>query len=230
MPLKGYFNHKTWEEIKANDSWAIFKIMAEFVEGYEKLAAIGPCISIFGSSRAKVDSAHYNMAEQLAVLLTKKGYGIITGGGPGIMEAANKGARRAGGISVGLNINLPHELKPNEYIDPDKLLNFKFFFVRKVMFVKYAQAFVVLPGGLGTLDELFEALTLIQTRKIDRFPIILMDTKYWQGIVEWLKKVVLAHHYMDQQDFFLFHMCDTVEEAVEMIDDFYAKNGLKPHF
>lgn len=230
MPLKGHFNHKTWSEKKANDAWAIFKIMSEFVEGYERLADIGPCVSIFGSARCDQDDPNYQMAEEIAEELTRKGYGIITGGGPGIMEAANKGAKKSGGISVGLNIELPFESAPNQFIDRDKLINFRFFFVRKVMFVKYSQAFVVLPGGFGTLDELFEAITLIQTQKIDKFPVILVNRKFWQGLVEWIRHAPAALNYIGQKDFDLFHIVDQPMEVVEIIEDFYQRHGLKPKF
>ena len=175
------FQHKTWNEIRTNDTWAIFKIMAEFVDGYEKLGKIGPCVSIFGSARTKPDNKYFKLAENIAFMLTQNGYGVITGGGPGIMEAGNKGAHRGKGISVGLNIELPFEQFDNAYIDRDKNLQFDYFFVRKVMFVKYAQGFVVMPGGFGTLDELFEAMTLIQTKKIGKFPIILVGKDFWKG-------------------------------------------------
>ena len=165
---------KNWNEIKTSDSWQIFKIMSEFVNAFEKLAKIGPCVSIFGSARTKNNNQYYNLAEEIAIMLTKKGYGVITGGGNGIMEAGNKGAKKGKGKSVGLNIELPFEQKANKYIDSDKLINFDYFFCRKVMFVKYAQGFIVMPGGFGTLDELFEALTLIQTKKIGKFPIVLV--------------------------------------------------------
>nr|MBA3900127.1 TIGR00730 family Rossman fold protein [Bacteroidota bacterium] len=164
--IRRAFAEKDWNEIKVADSWQIFKVMAEFVSGFEKMAKIGPCVSIFGSARTKPDHAYYKLAEEIAFKLTKEGYGVITGGGPGIMEAANKGAQAGGGKSVGLNIDLPFEQFSNPYIDPDKLITFDYFFVRKLMFIKYAQGFVVLPGGFGTLDELFESLTLIQTLKI----------------------------------------------------------------
>ena len=165
---------KNWNAIKTADSWQIFKIMSEFVEGFESMSKIGPCVSVFGSARTKKDNPYYQIAEEIGYLLTQKGFGVITGGGPGIMEAANKGAVRGNGKSVGLNIELPFEQSHNAFIDNDKLLNFDYFFVRKVMFVKYAQGFIVLPGGVGTLDELFEAITLIQTGKIAKFPIVLV--------------------------------------------------------
>ena len=170
---------KKWNETKTNDSWSIFKIMGEFVEGYEKLSVIGPSISIFGSARTKPNNKYYKLAEEISAAIVEKGYGIITGGGKGIMEAANKGANSKKGKSIGLCINLPFEDTNNQYIDPDKILNFDYFFVRKVMFVKYAQGFVVMPGGFGTLDEFFEAVTLIQTYKAEKFPIILVGSDFW---------------------------------------------------
>ena len=182
------FKEKNWNAIKTSDSWQIFKIMSEFVEGFETMAKIGPCVSIFGSARTKPDNKYYKQAEEIGYLLTQKGYGVITGGGPGIMEAANKGAKRGEGKSVGLNIELPFEQSHNEFIDNDKILNFDYFFVRKVMFVKYAQGFIVLPGGVGTLDELFEAITLIQTCKIGKFPIVLVGEAYWEGMLDWIKE------------------------------------------
>ena len=172
--IRRAFKEKNWNAIKTSDSWQIFKIMSEFVEGFDTMSKIGPCVSVFGSARTQSDNKYYQQAEEIGYLLTQKGYGVITGGGPGIMEAANKGAKRGEGKSVGLNIELPFEQSYNEYIDKDKVLNFDYFFVRKVMFVKYAQGFIVLPGGVGTLDELFEAITLIQTQKIGKFPIVLV--------------------------------------------------------
>lgn len=222
---------KDWKEIKANDSWAIFKIMAELVEGFEKMAKIGPCVSIFGSARTKPDNKYYGMAEEIAAKLADKGYGVITGGGPGIMEAGNKGAHSVGGKSVGLNIDLPFEQFNNPYIDSDKLINFDYFFVRKVMFVKYAQGFVVLPGGFGTLDELFEAITLIQTQKIGRFPIVLVGKSYWSGLLEWVKTAMLeTEANISPKDLDLMSLVDTVDEAVKCIDDFYKNSTLKPNF
>jgi uncharacterized protein (TIGR00730 family) len=178
---------KNWNQIKTYDSWQIFKIMAEFVQGFERLAKIGPCVSVFGSARTKPMEKHYKLAEEVSYLLTKKGYGIITGGGPGVMEGANKGAHFAGGKSVGLNIKLPFEQKANPFIDPENLIEFDFFFVRKVIFMKYAQGYIVLPGGFGTMDELFEALTLVQTDKLVHFPIILVDSDYWAGLITWIQ-------------------------------------------
>ncbi|HHW59930.1 MAG: TIGR00730 family Rossman fold protein [Bacteroidales bacterium] len=227
--LKNAFKPKTWQEIKTHDSWEIFQILSEFVQGFDKLASIGPCVTIFGSARAKPGSHHYKLAEEIAYLLTKKGFGIITGGGPGIMEAANKGAHFAGGISVGLNIELPHEQKHNEFIDPDKLITFKHFFSRKVMFIKYAQGYIVLPGGFGTCDEMFEALTLIQTKKSLRFPIVLVGKEYYKGLIDWLKETVLYNEYISDSDLCLFSLVDTAEEAVDVIDKFYQKYDLKPN-
>ena len=229
--IKRAFKRKGWSEVKANDSWAIFKIMSEFVEGFEAMQRIRPCVSLFGSARTKPDAVEYKLAEEAAYLLTGRGYGVITGGGPGIMEAANKGAQRGGGTSVGLNIELPFEQQPNPYIDKEKSLHFDYFFVRKVMFIKYSQGFVVLPGGFGTLDEMFEALTLIQTQKIGRFPIILVGTKYWQGLYDWMKSTMGEKHaYINVADLELFSVVDTAQEAVDAIEKFYAKYLLKPNF
>lgn len=231
MTHKANENDKHWNKIKANDSWAIFKIMAELVEGFEKMAKIGPCVSIFGSARTKAENKYYGMAENIAAKLAEKGYGIITGGGPGIMEAGNKGAHSVNGKSVGLNIDLPFEQFDNPYIDSDKLINFDYFFVRKVMFVKYAQGFVVLPGGFGTLDELFEAITLIQTKKIDRFPIVLVGKNYWEGLLNWVKSTMLeVERNISPEDLDLINIVDSVDEAVECIDDFYNSYSLKPNF
>jgi uncharacterized protein (TIGR00730 family) len=225
------FKPKTWNEIKTNDSWAIFKIMSEFVDGYEKLSKIGPCVTIFGSARTKPGHPHYELAEQIAYDLTQHGFGIITGGGPGIMEAANKGAKRGSGISVGVNIDLPFEQKGNPYIDDDKLLEFDYFFVRKVMFVKYAQAFIAMPGGFGTLDELFEAITLIQTHKIGKFPIILVDSGFWNGMIVWIKEVLMKqYNNINPSDLDYFTIVDTSEEVIHIIDDFYKKHALSPNF
>jgi len=224
------FQPKSWQEIKTYDSWKIFKIISEFVEGFEKLGRIGPCVSIFGSARSKPASRDYKMAEEIAYLLTKKGFGIITGGGPGIMEAANKGAHFAGGKSVGLNINLPFEQMPNPFIDPDKLIDFDHFFVRKVMFMKYAQGYIALPGGFGTLDEMFEAITLIQTQKQVSFPVVLVDKDYWQGLVKWIEERLLAENKISGEDMELFRLVDTAEEAVKIIEDFYERYALKPNF
>jgi uncharacterized protein (TIGR00730 family) len=229
--IREAFEDRNWNEIKTADSWVIFKVLAEFVEGFDKLAKIGPCVSIFGSARTKTDHPYYKMTEEIAAKLVRHGYGVITGGGPGIMEAGNKGAYEQGGKSVGLNIVLPFEQHSNLYIDADKNINFDFFFVRKVMFVKYAQGFVVMPGGFGTLDELFEALTLIQTKKIGRFPIVLVGRSYWSGLIDWIKSTMLEiEHNINPEDLKLFNVVDTAEEAVRVIDDFYAKYLLKPNF
>ena len=224
------FSERNWNEIKTNDSWAIFKVISEFVEAFEKMGRIGPCVSIFGSARTKETDKFYLLAEDLAYKITQHGYGVITGGGPGIMEAANKGANRGGGKSVGLNISLPFEEYSNPYIDSDKKIDFDFFFVRKVMFVKYAQGFVVLPGGFGTLDELFEAITLIQTKKIGKFPIVLVGKEFWGGLVEWIKNTLLNDGKISSKDLDLFHLVDSSDEALKIINDFYTKYTLKPNF
>jgi uncharacterized protein (TIGR00730 family) len=221
---------KDWNEIKTRDSWQIFKVMAEFVDGFEKMSRIGPCVTIFGSARLTENDKYYKVGEETAYRLAMRGYGIITGGGPGIMEAGNRGANRAGGHSVGLNIELPHEQGANPYIDRDKLLEFDYFFVRKVMFVKYSQAFIVMPGGFGTLDELTEALTLIQTKKIERFPIILYCSDYWTPFVQWLRSHMLENKMIEESDFDLFHVVDKIDEVVTIIDDFYRKYLLRPNF
>lgn len=229
--IRSAFENKTWQEIKVTDSWQIFKIMAEFVDGFEKLAKIGPCVSIFGSARTKPDSKYYKMASEVGRLLTERGYGVITGGGPGIMEAGNKGAYEAGGKSVGLNIELPFEQFHNRYIDRDKLLEFDYFFIRKVMFMKYSQGYIGLPGGFGTMDELFEALTLIQTGKIAQFPIVLIGKDYWGGLINWLRNDMLEkEHNIKEEDLNLFRLVDTAEEAAEHIFRFYDKYVLKPNF
>jgi uncharacterized protein (TIGR00730 family) len=229
--IKNKFKEKDWNEIKTNDSWIIFKVMAEFVEGFDKMAKIGPCVSIFGSARTKSDNKYFKMGEGIAAGLAKKGYGVITGGGPGIMEAANKGAFETGGRSAGLNIELPFEQFNNKYIDSDKLINFDYFFVRKVMFMKYSQGFVVLPGGFGTFDELFEAITLIQTGKIAKFPIVLVGISYWEGLIDWIKKTVLeTENNISIEDLDLFKLVDTVDDAVSCIDDFYSHYLLRPNF
>ncbi|AZQ64388.1 TIGR00730 family Rossman fold protein [Flammeovirga pectinis] len=229
--IREAFVKKDWAEIKSANSWVIFKVMSEFVDGFDKLAKIGPCVSIFGSARTHEDHKYYKMAETTASLLVKHGYGVITGGGPGIMEAGNKGAQEAGGKSVGLNIELPFEQDGNHFIDRDKMLNFDYFFVRKVMFVKYSQGFIVMPGGLGTLDELFEAYTLIQTKKIGRFPIILVGVDYWQGLMDWIKSTVLEkENNVSPEDLDLIHLVDSPGEAVKIIEDFYGKFLLSPNF
>jgi uncharacterized protein (TIGR00730 family) len=225
------FKHKNWNEIRSNDSWAIFKIMSEFVNGYESMGRIGPCVSIFGSARTNPDNKYYILAEEVAFKISKAGYGVITGGGPGIMEAGNKGAHLGGGISVGLNIELPFEQHYNPYIDKDKNLNFDYFFVRKVMFVKYSQGFVVMPGGFGTLDELFEALTLIQTKKIAKFPIILVGSSYWNGLLSWIKSTLIdEERNANKEDMNLIKVVDTADEVVDALNNFYKKYNLSPNF
>lgn len=228
--IRQAFKDKNWSEIKSSDSWVIFKVMSEFVEGFEKLAKIGPCVTIFGSARIKPNNPYYKIAEDIAEQLVQQGYGVITGGGPGIMEAGNKGAHKAGGKSVGLNIYLPHEQKGNIYIDPDKLITFDYFFVRKVMFVKYSQGFIVMPGGFGTLDELSEALTLIQTKKIGRFPIVMVGKKFWAGMMEWIKTTLVDEKMISPEDLDLINLVDKPEEAVAVIDEFYGKYLLSPNF
>ena len=229
--IQDKLKRKTWNEIRSNDSWAIFKIMAEFVSGYENMAKIGPCVTIFGSARKKPEDKYYLLAEKIAYKISKAGYGVITGGGPGIMEAGNKGAHLGGGTSVGLNIELPFEQHFNPYIDRDKNLNFDYFFVRKVMFMKYSQGFVVMPGGFGTMDELFEAITLIQTKKIGKFPIILVGTSFWAGLIEWIKTVLIEQEQtVNAVDLDLFKIVDTEDEVVAVLDKFYKKYDLTPNF
>lgn len=229
--IRQAFKDKNWNEIKSTDSWVIFKVMSEFVEGFDKLAKIGPCVSIFGSARTEPDHPYYKTAEEIGAKLVRHGYGVITGGGPGIMEAGNKGAKSEQGKSVGLNIKLPFEQDGNLYIDQDKLISFDYFFVRKVMFVRYSQGFIVMPGGFGTLDECFEAMTLIQTKKIGRFPIVLVGREFWGGLVDWIKATLLEKEKnISPEDLDLFNIVETPEEAVKVIDDFYAKFTLSPNF
>jgi uncharacterized protein (TIGR00730 family) len=229
--VKEAFEEKTWHEIHTTDSWRVFKIISELVEGFEKLARIGPCVSIFGSARTHYNDKYYRLAEDIAYKLTQNGYGVITGGGPGIMEAANRGAKRGSGKSAGINIDLPFEQHPNLFIDADKLITFDHFFVRKVMFMKYAQGFIVLPGGFGTFDELFEAITLIQTRKIGKFPIILVGKKYWKGLMDWIKDVMLAEEKnISPEDLDIFTLVDTSDDAVNYIVNFYSRYLLSPNF
>ena len=229
--IQAHLNQKDWNEIRANDSWGIFKIMSEFVNGYEAMGRIGPCVSIFGSARIKPGDPYYLLAEKIAYKISKAGYGVITGGGPGIMEAGNKGAHLGGGTSVGLNIELPFEQHHNPYIDRDKNLNFDYFFVRKVMFVKYSQGFVVMPGGFGTLDELFEAITLIETKKIGRFPIVLVGSAFWSGLIDWVKAVLIEREEtVSPSDLDLIKIVDTEDEVVAVIDAFYKKFDLSPNF
>lgn len=221
---------EAWQTKSVKDLWRVFRIQSEFVEGFETMAELGPCVSVFGSARTQPGTPYYQMGVGVSEELVRRGYGVITGGGPGIMEAGNKGARNEGGVSVGLNIELPHEQGHNAYIDPDKLINFHFFFVRKTMFVKYAQGFVVLPGGFGTLDELFESLTLIQTRKITRFPVVLMGASYWSGLIDWLRETMLAQGNISEGDLDLFTITDDVGQAVDVIDAFYREHKMAPNF
>lgn len=228
--IRQAFADKDWQEIKAGDSWQIFKIMSEFVEGFEKMAKIGPCVSVFGSARTKVDNKYYKLAAEIAEKLCKEGYGVISGGGPGIMEAANKGAQAGKGKSVGLNIRLPFEQYANKYVDFDKLVTFDYFFVRKTIFLKYSQGFIAMPGGFGTLDELFEALTLVQTYKIAEFPVIFVGREYWGELIHWIKNTMLKEGNINENDLKLFHLVDTADEAVQIINDFYSRYILKPNF
>tara|TARA_B100000524_G_scaffold146394_1_gene73699 strand:+ start:3820 stop:4536 length:717 start_codon:yes stop_codon:yes gene_type:complete len=221
----------SWSEIKSNDSWSIFKIMSEFVEGYETLQAIGPCVSIYGSARTGPETETYKASRVVASALVDAGYGVITGGGPGVMEAGNRGAQDRDGVSVGLNIELPFEQSHNEYINPDTCLNFDYFFVRKVMFVKYSQAFVVMPGGFGTMDELFEALTLMQTNKITKQPIVLYDSAFWSGLLDWFKETMLdKYKTIGENDNDLFRLADSPKEVIEHIQGYHNKHGLSPNF
>ena len=222
---------RRWSESRANSSWQIFKIMAEFVDGFEAMAKIGPCISIFGSARTKPENPYYALTVEIAKELAEEGFGIISGGGPGIMEAANKGAFQAGGKSVGLNITLPFEQMPNSYIDRDKSINFDYFFVRKTMFTKYSQGYIMMPGGFGTMDEFFEVITLVQTNKITKIPMVLVGKKYWQGLLDWIKSSMLEQEQnIHPADLDLIKIVDTSAEVVEYILDFYTKHKLEPNF
>lgn len=228
--LHNSLKQKNWDETITKDSWMVFKVMAEFVDGYEKLAKIGPCVSIFGSARLQPESKYYQMAVEIAEKITKIGFGIITGGGPGIMEAGNKGAFNSKGKSIGLNIDLPFEQHFNPYINKSYSMNFDYFFVRKVMFVKYSQGFVVMPGGFGTLDELTEALTLIQTKKIGRFPIVLVGSEFWGGLLDWFKATLLKEAMISEGDLDLYRVVDTADEAVAHIKAFYDKYSVNVNF
>ncbi len=219
-----------WQAARVQDTWRIFRIMGEFVEGYERLGQIGPSVSVFGSARTQPGHPYYAMGEAVGRRLVERGYAVITGGGPGIMEAANRGAQAAGGASVGLNIVLPHEQRSNPFVDPDKSITFDFFFARKAMFVKFAQGFVVLPGGFGTMDELFEALTLIQTHKSARFPIVLMGSRFWGGMVEWLRQEMLVAGNIADPDLALLTLTDDPNEAVNAIERFSEEVGVGPNF
>ena len=220
-----------WNELTTKNSWMLFKIMGEFVEGFERMGLHNPCISIFGSARTQSTHPNYILASEIAQRIVKLGFGVITGGGPGIMEAANKGAQEAGGASVGLTIDLPFEENHNNYIDKDRMINFDYFFVRKVMFVKYAQAFVVLPGGFGTLDELMEAITLIQTSKIKKIPIILVGTSFWSGLIDWLKQTLLAqNNTISEVDLDIFSCVDTADEVIDLLKQYYSDTDTGPNF
>ena len=226
---------KTWSRFKGENSWTMFKVISEFVDGFEKLNKIGPCISIFGSARTKPGHPYYQLAVEMAQRLTEEGYGVITGGGPGIMEAGNKGASQQGGVSVGLNIDLPFEQSHNPFIDPDKMLDHNYFFVRKVMFVKYAQAFIIFPGGYGTMDELFEVLTLVQTKKITMVPIILMGSSFWTGLKDWITRAMLhEENNIAEKDLDLIPVVDDIDSAIKIINDFYDmadnQNELSPNY
>ena len=228
--IRKSFKVKNWSETKAEDAWSIFKIMGEFANGYEKMSAIGPCVAIFGSARTKPEDKYYVMAEEIAYELTQRGFGVITGGGPGIMEAGNKGAHRGGGKSVGLNIVLPMEQSSNPYIDKDKCIDFQYFFTRKTIFTRYAQGFIVMPGGFGTLDEFFEALTLVQTQKLANFPIVLVGKSYWQGMLDWIETTMVDEGNINADELQLFKVVETVEAAVNIIEDFYTRYALRPNF
>ncbi len=228
--VKNSFDEKTWDETITKDSWMVFKVMSEFVDGYERLAKIGPCVSIFGSARLKETDAYYQMAVDIAEKITEIGFGVITGGGPGIMEAGNRGARKGAGKSIGLNIELPFEQHFNPYIDKKYSMDFDYFFVRKVMFVKYSQGFIVMPGGFGTLDELMEAITLIQTYKIGKFPIVLVGSEFWSGLLDWFKTTLLKNGMIAEHDLNLYRIVDTAEDAVAHIKAFYDKYTVNVNF
>ena len=224
---------KQWSKLKGENSWTMFKVISEFVNSFEIMNNTDPCISIFGSARTKPENKYYQAAVDIAKRLTEEGYGVITGGGPGIMEAGNKGASMNGGLSVGLNIDLPFEQSHNPYINPEHNLNFRYFFVRKVMFVKYAQAFVVLPGGFGTLDELFEVLTLIQTKKITAVPVVLVGASFWTGMVKWITDVMLHQEgNISAKDLSLLPITDDPDEIVKIINDFYSadESSISPNY
>ena len=222
---------RDWTETKAHSSWQIFKIMAEFVQGFENLAKIGPCISIFGSARTKPGHKYYELAAEIATRLAQEGFGVITGGGPGIMEAANKGATMASGRSVGLNIDLPFEQNTNPYLDRETSMNFDYFFVRKVMFTKYSQGFIMMPGGWGTMDEFFEVATLIQTRKFTQTPMICIGSAYWNGLFNWMRETMLeVEGNISPGDLEMIKIFDTADEVVQYLSEFYTHNKLQPNF
>jgi uncharacterized protein (TIGR00730 family) len=228
--MNAFVDQLKYDDSRERDLWSVFKIMGEFVEGFDRMGRVGPCVSIFGSARLKEDSPHYQQAVKLAEMITDLGFGVITGGGPGIMEAGNRGAKNKHGKSVGLCINLPFEEAANPYVDHKYQVDFDYFFARKVMFIKYAQSFVVFPGGFGTLDELFESLTLIQTKKINRFPVILIGTEFWGGLVEWIKQTLVSNGTISPKDLDLFHVTDDLDEAVNIITSFYSDRAIKPNF
>ncbi|MBL7979015.1 MAG: TIGR00730 family Rossman fold protein [Bacteroidetes Order II. Incertae sedis bacterium] len=219
-----------WQTKSIQDTWRIFRIMSEFVEGFQTLSSLGPCVTIFGSARLKEDHPYYHKTVEIGQKLVERGFGVITGGGPGLMEAANRGASQGKGVSVGLNITLPHEQFSNPYVDPDKLITFDFFFARKVMFVKYAMGFIAMPGGFGTLDELFESLTLVQTGKARIFPIVLVGKSFWEPLVTWIKSTLKEGGFISPEDLELIHVTDDSEEVVNIITDFYKKHRIKPNF
>ncbi len=226
-------NLKQWTQLKGENSWTMFKVLAELVDGFERLNKIGPCVAIYGSARTKPDEKYYKETVALSQELVKEGFGIISGGGPGIMEAANKGAHLEGGISVGLNIELPFEQGGNQYVDKDKHINHRYFFIRKVMFVKYSQALIAMPGGFGTLDELFETITLIQTNKLTKVPVILYGADYWKGLRDWIEDTVLGKFgNISPGDMDLIPLVDTKEEAIKIIHDWYttSENSLEPNY
>ncbi|NAW52006.1 TIGR00730 family Rossman fold protein [Elizabethkingia argentiflava] len=227
--VKESFRQKTWDEKLTKDSWMVFKIMSEFVAGFEKMTKIGPCVSIFGSARLKEDHKYYKMTSEIARKITDLGFGVITGGGPGIMEAGNRGAHGLG-KSIGLNIELPFEQHFNPYIDNGYRMDYDYFFVRKVMFVKYSQGFIVMPGGFGTLDELMEALTLIQTHKIGSFPIVLVGSEFWGGLIDWFKSSLLKNGLISEADLSLYRIVDNADDAVAHIKAFYEKYDISVNF
>jgi uncharacterized protein (TIGR00730 family) len=212
------------------DVWSVFKIMSEFVDGYDRMMEIGPCVSVFGSARLHPDNKYYEMAVDVSRKITELGFGVITGGGPGIMEAGNKGAREAGGKSVGLCIELPFEEQANRFVDPRYNIKFRYFFARKTVFIKYAQSFVVFPGGFGTLDELFESLTLMQTHKINRFPVILVGVSFWKGLIDWIRDTLVAQGTISEGDMDLFTLTDDVDEVIDIIEKFYTNRVVAPNF
>jgi uncharacterized protein (TIGR00730 family) len=228
--MNAFVDQLKYDDSRERDLWSVFKIMGEFVEGFDRMGRVGPCVSIFGSARLNEDSPYYQQAVKLSEMITDLGFGVITGGGPGIMEAGNRGARNKHGKSIGVCINLPFEEAANPYVDHKYQIDFDYFFARKVMFIKYAQSFVVFPGGFGTLDELFEALTLIQTKKINRFPVILIGTEFWGGLVDWIKQTLVANGTISPKDLDLFHLTDNLDEVVNIITSFYSDRAIKPNF